>query len=246
MKHIGILAHSAEGAALCFLAACHQGEEFLGAHSHPDITMAIIPMAASMPHWEKNEFTAVRKILAETVARLAAGGADFFVCPDNTAHLALECDGPDLALPGLHIADIVAETARKRGLMRVGLLGTKWTMEGSVYPNAFARAGLDFRIPPLPARETINRIIFEELVRGRFADISRQRVVAMIEGLKREHCNGVALSCTEIPLLITEKVSPLPTLDSTRLLANAAVSVALGKRDSPTWRGGPMAADVPV
>jgi len=240
MKHIGILAHSAEGAALSFLAACHQGEEFLGEHNHPDITLSIIPMAAAMPHWEKNEYSAVRRILAETVARLAAAGADFFVCPDNTAHLALEHDGPDLALPGLHIAEIVAETAKRRGLMRVGLLGTKWTMEGAVYVNAFARAGLDFRIPPLPARETLDRIIFEELVRGRFADISRQRVVAMIEALKREHCDCVALSCTEIPLLITENISPLPTLDSTRLLAKAAVSVALGKREFPTWRGGAM------
>ena len=130
MKHIGILAHSAEGAGLCFLAACHQGEEFLGEHNHPEITLAILPMAQAMPHWEGNEFAAVRKILFDTAARLAAAGADFFVCPDNTAHLALETEGPAFPLPGLHIADVVTETAKKRGYYRVGLLGTKWTMEG--------------------------------------------------------------------------------------------------------------------
>jgi aspartate racemase len=238
MKHIGILAHSAEGAALCFLAACHEGEARQGAHDHPDITLSIVPMAASMPLWERDDFDEVRKILAATCERLAAAGADFFVCPDNTAHLALEREGASLALPGLHIAETVAHTAAQRGFHRVGLLGTKWTMEGTTYVNAFARAGLDYRVPPPSEREDMNAIIFDELVRGRFTDMSRARVVKMIEGLKREGCDAVALSCTEIPLLIGEDVSPLPILDSTRLLAKAAVDVALGGKPLPVWRGG--------
>jgi aspartate racemase len=238
MKHIGILAHSAEGAALCFLAACHEGEEQLGAHRHPDITLSIVPLAASMAHWERGEIADVRKILAATAERLAAAGAEFFACPDNTAHLALEHEGPALPLPGLHIAEIAAETAVERGRRRVGLLGTKWTMDGASYANAFARHALEYRVPPPAEREAMNAIIFDELVRGEFKQDSRERVVRMIEQLKRDGCDAVALSCTEIPLLVDEKLSPLPVIDSTRLLAKAAIAVALGHRPFPLWRGG--------
>lgn len=242
MKHIGILGHSAEGAALCFLTAVHEGEARLGEHAHPEITLTILPLAEAMPRWETNDFAAVRAILAASCAKLAAAGADFFVCPDNTAHLALELDAAPLPLPGLHIADIVTETARERGFRRVGLLGTTWTMEGATYANAFGRASLEHRVPSAAERHAMNAIIFDELVRGRFDESSRKRVVAMIENLKREGCDCVALSCTEIPLLIAQEVSPLPILDSTRLLAKAAVEVALGKRAFPAWAGGPVAA----
>ena len=238
MKRIGILAHSAEGAGLCFLEACHAGEEKLGEHNHPDIVLDIVAMGAAMPLWERNDYAAVREILARSCERLQRAGADFFVCPDNTAHLAFETDGPPFALPGLHIADIVAQTAKARGASRVGLLGTKWTMGGTTYANAFARAGLDYRVPSPESRADMNAIIFDELVRGRFLDSSRARVVAMIDDLKREGCDAVALSCTEIPLLVTQEVSPLPILDSTRLLARAAVDVALGEKPMPAWRGG--------
>lgn len=242
MKHLGILAHSAEGARLCFLAACHEGEAQLGAHRHPDITLSIIPMAASMDHWERMVLAAVREILSTTAGRLAAAGADFFVCPDNTAHLALELEGPGLPLPGLHIAEIAAATAAERGHRRIGLLGTRWTMDGTTYADAFARHDLEYRVPPPGDRQAMNAIIFDELVRGEFKDSSRTRVVAMIDALKAEGCDAVALSCTEIPLLISDEVSPLPIIDSTRLLAKQGVAVALGHLPFPTWRGGPFAA----
>jgi len=241
MKRIGILAHSAEGAGLCFLEACHAGEEKLGEHNHPDIALDIVAMGAAMPLWERNDYAAVREIFWQSCERLQRAGADFFTCPDNTAHLAFEAEGAPFPLPGLHIADIVAQTAKARGRQRVGLLGTKWTMGGTTYANAFARAGLDYRVPPPDQRADMNAIIFDELVRGKFLDTSRARVVAMIEDLKREGCDAVALSCTEIPLLVTQDVSPLPILDSTRLLARAAVDVALGEKPMPTWRGGHVA-----
>lgn len=241
MRHIGILGHSAEGASLCFLAACHEAEARLGALLHPDITLTIAPLAYSMEHWEQMNLAAVRAILAGSVRRLAAAGADFFVCPDNTAHLALEAPGPDLALPGLHIADIAAGAAARREFACLGLLGTRWTMGGAAYANAFARHGLDYRLPPPDEREVINAIIFDELVRGIFSDASRRRVAGMIAALKAQGCDAVALSCTEIPLLIGDADSPLPIIDSTRLLAKAAVDVALGEASAPSWRGGAIA-----
>lgn len=240
MRHIGILAHSAEGAALCFLTCCHSASDELGEHSHPDITLSIEPMAAVLPDWEANNLPPIRAMLARTAGRLAAAGADFWVCPDNTAHIALETEGEPFPIPGLHIAEVVARTARARGFTSVGLIGTKWTMEGPVYRHALARHGLERRIPDTQARADINRIIFEELCNGVLTDDSRARYVGIIEELKVRGCDCVALSCTEIPLLITPEVSPLPTLDSTRLLAEAAVKTALGEDPFPAWRGGPL------
>ncbi len=240
MKHIGILAHSAEGSALCYLAACHAGSRRLGEHRHPDITLSVISMAESLDAWERLDLPPIRARLAETVLRLKRAGADFFVCPDNTAHIALESDGEPLALPGLHIAETVGDEAQARGYENIGVLGTKWTMDGPVYRGAFSRRGLGFEIPEPAERDLVNRVIFDELCNGSFTDASRAEYVRIIEQLKQRGCDAVVLGCTEIPLLVTHGVSPLPTLDSTRLLAHAAVDVALGKRAFPTWTGGPL------
>jgi aspartate racemase len=238
-RHIGILAHSADGAALCFLEMVREACRRLGAHQHPEITLSILPMGPSLEHYERGDLSAVKAHLARTARRLADAGCEFFVCPDNTAHITLELPGEPLPLPGLHIAEIVAERAEADGHSRVGLLGTKWTMEGPVYPAAFDRHGVTLRTPPPQDRALVDAVIFGELTQGRLVDSSRAEYVRIIEGLKQEGCDAVALSCTEIPLLITPDVSPLPTLDSTRLLARAAVAVALGER-MPTWRGGAM------
>jgi aspartate racemase len=174
------------------------------------------------------------------VRRLAAAGADYFVCPDNTAHMALEQPGADLALPGLHIAEVVADQAVRDGRRRVGVLGTRYLMEGPVYPTALAARGIAAEIPEPDERQLINKIIFDELVNGVFTTSSREEYVRIIERLAARGCDAVALVCTEIPLLITPEASPLPTLDSTRLLARAAFDVAVGHRPMPTWRGGPV------
>lgn len=242
MKHFGILAHSAEGASLCFLTFCREGFARLGPHMHPDVTLDCIAMAQSIKAWDAGDYAAIRAIHAQSVERLARAGADFFACPDNTSHIALEQPGPDLALSGLNIADVVAEEAARRGLTRVGVLGTRYTMEGPVYRRALGARGIAVDIPEPAEREDVNRIIFEELVEGKFTDDSRKRYVRIIERLEARGCDGVALVCTEIPLLVTPDVSPLPILDSTRLLARAAFDVAVGARAAPAWRGGPVPA----
>jgi aspartate racemase len=237
MRHIGVLAHSADGAALCFLEMVREAGRRLGPHRHPEITLSILPMGTVLEAYERGDLSAVRAYLARTARRLAAAGCDFFVCPDNTAHLALELPGEPLPLPGLHIAEIVAQRAKADGYMCVGLLGTKWTMEGPVYPAAFARHGIALCTPAPADRALVDHVIFSELCQGRLVDASRAEHIRIIDGLKQAGCDAVALSCTEIPLLITPDVSPLPTLDSTRLLAWAAVAAALGER-APEWRGG--------
>ncbi len=239
MRHLGILAHSAEGAAFCFRSFCQEGFQELGPHDHPDVTMDCIALARSMPAWDQGDHRAIRDTLARSVERLARAGADFFVCPDNTAHMALEWPGEPLALPGLHIAEVVADRAARDGRRRVGVLGTRYTMDGPVYPRALSARGIAAEVPDAAERELVDRVIFEELVNGVFTAGSRKRYVRIIEGLAARGCDAVALVCTEIPLLVSPEDSPLPTLDSTRLLARAAFEVATGNRPLPTWRGGP-------
>jgi aspartate racemase len=238
-RHLGILAHSAEGAALCFRAFCQEGFVELGPHDHPDVTLDCIALARSMPAWDSGDHRSIRATLALSLERLARAGADFFVCPDNTAHMALERPGEPLALPGLHIAEVVANQAARHGRRRVGVLGTRYTMDGQLYPKALAARGIATELPEADERRLVNEIIFDELVNGVFTAASRQEYVRIIERLATRGCDAVALVCTEIPLLVTPDDSPLPTLDSTRLLARAAFEVASGRRDLPAWRGGP-------
>ena len=238
MKHIGILAHSFEGAALCYRTMCLEGAERLGPHMHPEITLTGIAMHHMMDGWARRDHAAIRAMFEGEVDKLAAAGADFFVCPDNTAHMALESPGQDFALPCLHIGEVVAEQAKEHGRSKVGVLGTDWTMAGPVYPGALGRRGIAFAVPDERDRKIVHDIIFDELTRGEIRDESRDAYVQIIDKLAAEGCDAVALVCTEIPLLITAEISPLPILDSTRLLARAAVDVALGERPMPAWRGG--------
>ena len=239
MLHIGILAHSADGASLCFLEMVRDAARRLGAHQHPEITLSILPMGDALDHYERGDLPAVRALLAKTARRLAGAGCDFFVCPDNTAHIALELAGAPLPLPGLHIGEIVAERARADGRQCVGLLGTKWTMDGPVYPAAFARRGIRMQVPPAEDRALVDDVIFRELCQGQLTEASRSEYVRIIAALARTGCDAVALSCTEIPLLIPPDVSPLPSLDSTRLLAREAITAAIAGQ-APSWRGGPV------
>ena len=240
IDHAGILAHSIEGAMLCLRTFTQEGFRTIGPHMHPRVTLDCIAMGHSMEAWDAADYPAIRAILAKSVATLQKAGCGFFVCPDNTAHIALEQPGADLALPGLHIAQIVAEKAARDGRRKVGILGTKYTMDGPVYPAALKARGIAHEIPAAEDREVLNRIIFDELVAGVFTAESRAIYVAVIEKLKARGCDAVALVCTEIPLLIRPEHSPLPTLESTTLLGIAAFEVATVKRPAPTWRGGPV------
>jgi aspartate/glutamate racemase len=239
MKHLGILATTPEGAALCFRAFCQDGFAELGPHDHPDVTLDCIALARTMPAWQAMDYASVRANLSVSARRLAAAGADFFVCPDNTAHLALEQPGPSLPLPGLHIAEVVAGQAARDGRQRVGVLGTGHTMTGPVYPQALAAHRIATEIPGEHDRAILDEIIVSELVNGVFTGTARQECARIIERLAAGGCDAVALACTEIPLLLPSHACPLPAFDSTRLLARAAFDVAVGRRALPAWRGGP-------
>jgi aspartate racemase len=241
MKHLGILATTPEGAALCFRAFCQEGFRQLGPHDHPDVTLDCTPLARNLAALGRGDYGSVRATLAASARRLAAAGADFFACPDNTSHLALEQPGEDLPLPGLHIAEVVADQAARDGRSRVGVLGTSHTMDGPIYPRAFAGRGIAAEVPVEEDRAILNQMILDELVEGVFTESSRKECVRIIEGLAARGCDAVAMVCTEIPLLVPPDSAPVPALDSTRLLAHAAFDVAVGRRPLPAWRGGPVA-----
>jgi aspartate racemase len=230
MKTIGIVAHSAEGAALCFLTACREGAVHLGSHMHPNIVLSAVPMGLSMPGWEANDHAAVGKYLSQGVQQVADAGADFFVCPDNTAHIILEQIAASLPLPGLHIAEVVCHEVTMRGWKHVGLLGTRWTMTGPVYETALTKRGLEMLVPDEPMRERLNAAIFDELCLGIFNTSTTELFVGAIEDLKSRGAECVILGCTEIPLIVTSENSPLPAFDSTRLLAKYAVREAVNER----------------
>lgn len=240
MKHIGIHQYSVEGAVLCFHEIMLEGQRRLGEHMHPNVTMTGLAMAPTVPEWDRKDYPALRARSAEVVERLAASGANFFLCPDNTAHIAMEVDGPDFALPGLHIGEVVADEAQRRDFRKVGVLGTNWTMEGPVYPRALEARGMGWSVPPAETRAELHRIIMDELCLHKFPSPSVDFYRQAIDALKAEGCDSVALVCTEIPIIVSDQNSALPTLDSTRLLARAAVDAALGERPLPIWRGGPF------
>lgn len=230
MKTVGIVAHSFEGAALCFLTACREGAVHLGPHMHPNIVMSAVPMALSLPGWEADDYAAVGKFLAEGVQMVAAAGADFYVCPDNTAHIVLEQIAGDLPIPGLHIADVVCHELSKNGSKHVGLLGTRWTMTGPVYESALKKRGLERLIPNDATMKLINAAIFDELCLGIFDKGTTDMFLGAIDDLKSRGAECVVLGCTEIPLIVNNENSSLPTFDSTRLLAKYAILEAVSER----------------
>lgn len=237
MKTIGIVAHSAEGASLCFITACREGQKLMGPHMHPEIVLSAIPMGLSMPGWESDDHELVAQHLRRGVEQVAAAGADFFICPDNTAHIVLEQIADTLPIPGLHIADVVAREMVERGWKTAALLGTKWTMTGTVYANALKRRDFVRLIPDEATRSMMNDAIFDELCQGIFKPETTAGFVKAIDVLSSQGADCVILGCTEIPLIISASNSSLPVLDSTRLLAKYAVKEAVDERPLKTEGG---------
>jgi aspartate racemase len=227
-QHIGIVACSAEGAALCYRTICLEGTERLGRHNHPEVSLHGHALAEYMRYFYVGDMTGVAQLMLSSAEKLARAGADFLICPDNTCHQAFDLVAHRSPRPWLHIAQEVAAEARRLGYRRIGVAGTKYLMEGPVYPEKLQAAGLEYRVPEASERERINQIIFDELVYAKFLPSSLAYFVEVIRRLKDDGCDAVVLGCTEIPLLVTPEASPLPTLDSTRLLARAALRKAIG------------------
>jgi aspartate racemase len=228
-QHIGIVGCSAEGAALCYRTICIEGAQLLGPHAHPEVSLHTHSFADYMECINRGDWPAVGELMLSSARKLAGAGAEFLICPDNTIHQALRYVQPHSPLPWLHIAEVVAAEAQGRGLHRIAITGTRWLIESEVYPEKLAEHGIEYRRPTSAERDQINRIIMEELVLGIFTPASVAAFQRIIGRMKGEGCDAVVLGCTEIPLLMNDANSPLPTLDSTRLLARAALRHSMGR-----------------
>lgn len=226
-KHIGIVAGSAEGAALCYRTICMEAPAVMGEHDHPEITMSSVPLAEHMRYVYDDDWQGLAGVLAESAVKVAQAGAEFAICPDNTYHQCFKFLLPLSPIPWLHIADAVGEEAQRHGFRRLGVMGTKYLTEGPVYPDALEKFGIEREIPDKADREKINDIIFKELVNGIFLEDSRLFFNEVTTRLASRGCDAVVLGCTEIPLIVRPDDCPLPTLDSTRLLARAALKHSL-------------------
>lgn len=226
-RHIGIVACSAEGAALCYRTICDEAPALMGRHMHPEVSLHTHCLGEYMDHIYRDDWQGVAGLMLSSAGKLAKAGAGFLICPDNTIHHAFDLVAPHSPLPWLHIVDEVAAVAKSRGFRKLAITGTKYTMEGTVYQTKLPAAGLEYLVPDANERARIDQIIFDELVNGIFTDDSRTYLQQVIGRMSHQGCDAVVLGCTEIPLLIDDITSPLPTLDSTRILAHAALRYAL-------------------
>jgi aspartate racemase len=226
-KHIGIVACSAEGAALCYRTICAESPAFMGQYNHPEISMHTHPLGEYMQHISAGNWEGVADMMLSSADKLVRIGADFLICPDNTIHQALPLIMEQSPLPWLHIARVVADEAKKNGFTRLGITGTKYIMTGPVYPDILKVEGISYELPEPGDQELIDDIIFSQLVNGTFLEESRLYFNEVIQKFKDKGCQAVVLGCTEIPLLVIPDDTALPTLDSTRLLARAAIQEAM-------------------
>lgn len=226
-QHIGIVACSAEGAALCYKTICVEGAALLGPHAHPQVSLHTHSLADYVKYLDRRDWAGVGELMLDSANKLARIGAQFLICPDNTIHTALPLIESRLPLPWLHIAEVVAAQAAERGFRRLALTGTRWLVESEVYPQKLQARGLDYLRPQPAEREEINRIILNELVCGVFEPNSIEYFQQLIARMQQQGADAVVLGCTEIPLILSDANSPLPTLDSTRLLARAALHRAV-------------------
>ena len=226
-KHIGIVACSAEGAALCYRTICDEAPTLMGRHMHPEISMHTHCLGEYMECIHRDSWQCVSELMLSSADKLAKAGADFLICPDNTIHHAFELVMPRSPLPWLHIVDEVASVTKERRFRKLAVTGTKYTMEGTVYQTKLPEAGIEYLVPKADERARIDRIIFDELVNGIFKQESRTYLQQVIGRMSHAGCDAVVLGCTELPLIVDDITSPLPTLDSTRILARAALRKAL-------------------
>ena len=225
IPHIGIVAGTADGAALCYRTLCHDAERLLGPHGIPEITMHALPLQAYLTSIDAGDWPNVAVLMSRSASVLAQAGAEVIICPNNTLHRAV--DFLVSAIPWIHIASPVRAEASRREYRTVGLLGTRAVMDGAVYQPMFHKQGIEVVLPSIAERVELDRIIRTELIRGHYTLHSRVYARRIISRMATEGVEAVILGCTELPLLLSEQASDLPLLDSTRLLATAALTTSV-------------------
>ena len=223
--HIGIVAGTADGAALCYRTLCHEAERLMGRHAHPEITMHALSLDAYLACIDAGDWSGVATLMSRSASLLAQAGAELIICPNNTLHRAFDLIVSPV--PWLHIAAAVEAEARRRSYRRVGLIGTQVVMQGTVYQPMFEKQRIEIILPAAHEQIELDRVIRTELIRGHYLPRSRAYLQDIILTMAADGAEAVILGCTELPVLLSEEPSSLPFLDSTRLLASAALTTSL-------------------
>jgi aspartate racemase len=226
-KHIGIAAASAPGTALCYQTITKEGPALCGAHNHPEISIHNHPLKLYKEAFDRNDWHRVGGLLLDSAERLKRAGANFVLCPANTPHQGLDLVRDQSPLPWLHIVEAVADEAARCGYKKLGITGTKYLMDGPVYPAKLKARGIEAVVPPLEQRIAMDNNIFAELVYFNFLPETKKFYHDVFRDLASEGCDAIVMACTEIPLLMGDEKAALPLLDSTVLQARAALRAAV-------------------
>lgn len=226
-KHIGIVAVSPEGSALCYRRIARAAAGIEDPALRPLVTLHNLPFSSYVEAYRAGDWERVGTMLTWSAETLAASGADFLICPDNIAHHAIELARASTVLPWVNMLDLVADAVCADRRATLGLIGTSMIMRSSAYQTTLGLRGVRLLVPDDPEADRIDRIIFEELVEGRTVEASRRFMIAALERLAGRGCDGLILASTETPMLVTPDVCPLPTYDPVSLLADRALSIAI-------------------
>lgn len=229
VKHIGIVASSCEGAALCYRRICQTAAERMGPYRHPEISLHNLPLNEYVDAIHAGDWIRIGEMMLQSARKLAASGADFVITPDNTLHHAQPQAAASSPVPWLSMIKLVADRIATDGHQAVGLLGTRFVMSGSAYQSILGLKGIPVYIPDEEHIHLLDRVLFDELVYGILRDESRELYIDAIRGFEARGCTAVILGGTELPLLVRQEDSPLELYDSTSILALGALDVALGE-----------------
>ena len=230
-KRIGILGGmSPESTVAYYEYITRTYTERFGDYGYPEVLIYSVSFQPYVDWPNQDRWDLVADGLSQAAQKLVAAGAEVILIATNTMHLVFDEVQARVEVPMLSLLDATAEAIQGRGLSRVGLLGTRFTMEKSFYQDALARHGISTLVPDADDRAYVNRVIYDELVAGQIRDESRVGYLAIIHKLAEQGAQGIILGCTEIPLLVDEAGAGIPLFDTTQIHAEAALNYAVQDR----------------
>ena len=227
MKHIGIAAITAVGAALVYKQICLRAMQRTGSYRHPEISLHSFSFSEHLQPDEAHRREQWAELMTQSALKLHGAGADFMICPSNSPHDVYDAVAPSLPLPWLHIVSAACGQARSMRVTRALLLGTHFTLESRMYDEPFSRDGIEIVRPSGQETAQVHQCITRELIHDRASHTAKAFFAELIEKYARRDVDAVILGCTELPLVIDTQRCRLPVIDTTAALADAAVAHAL-------------------
>ena len=230
MKHIGIAGITVPGALLCIDTIVSESYKHFGSDSlkHPRITYTQPPSDEIDKPFDTKDWKQVGRDLLDSIERLHKAGADFAIIPSNSPHYAIKQVQNDSPIPVISLVDITVTECQKRGFKKGGILGVGVTMSDGLYANPLEAIGIKAIVPSSEKQKEINDLIYTEIIKGKPTQETKKKMIAFIQELKDMGADSFIAGCTEIPIVITdESESPLPFIDTTRLIAKKAFEEAI-------------------